>query len=174
MTTDARKIASSRGVAAASPIDFETYYTLQSQSSTNANYLSWEADGPLKADLAITYPTAKDLWFSAPTGTDSGAIVTGVTIYIKIAKVVHLYLGTLGPAEVSAYWTGSGVFADTSYEWALYVDPDLTPNQPIVVGQSPVYIASVGYPNNFLIPGPQYVTIGSSPMPWAIQPEGGA
>ncbi len=174
MTTDARKVASSKRVAVASPIDFETYYTLQSQSSTNSNYLSWEADGPLKADLAITYPTAKDLWFSAVGGTDSGAIVTGDTVYIKIAKVVHLYLGTLGPAEVASYWTGFGVLADTSYEWALYVDQELTPNQPILVGQSPVYIASVAYPNNFLIPGPQYVTIGSTPMPWAIQPEGGA
>lgn len=174
MTTDARKVASSRGVAPASPIDFETYYTIQSQSSSNANYLSWESDGPMNADLAITYPTAKDLWFSAATGTDSGAIVTGVTVYIKIAKVVHLYLGTEGPADVSAYWTGFGVLSDTSYEWALYVDQNLTPNQSIVVGQSPVYIASVAYPNNFLIPGPQYVTIGSTPMPWAIQPEGGA
>jgi len=174
MTTAARKIVSSRGFAAASAVDFETYYTLQSQSQANGNYLSWEPDGVLKADLAITYPTAKDLWFSAVTGSDSGAIVTGDTVYIKIAKVVHLYLGTAGPTEVSAYWTGFGVLSDTSYEWALYVDQKLTPNQPIVVGQSPVYIASLAYPNNFLIPGPQYVSIGSSPAPWAIQPEGGA
>jgi hypothetical protein len=174
MTTDPRNVASSKGAAAASPVDFETYYTLQSQSPSNANYLSWEKGKPLKADPAITYPTAKDLWFSAVSGTDSGAIVTGVAVYIKIAKVIHLYLGTQGPAAEYACWTGFGVLSETSYEWALYVDPDLIPSKPIVVGQSPVYIASVGYPGNFLIPGPQYVTIGSSPTPWAIQPEGGA
>lgn len=59
MTTDAPKVASSRGIAAASPVDFETYYTLQSQSPSDGNYLSWESDGPMNAPLAITYQTPK-------------------------------------------------------------------------------------------------------------------
>jgi hypothetical protein len=157
--------------SAATQIQFETYYTLQDPA--NSNYLSWESGPAFKADKAIIYPTAKDLWFSAPAGTSSGPILTGAPVYVKISVTVHLWLAIPAPGGAYAQWANLGG-TDLDYEWQLFVDENLTPGLPIDVGSS-LYIVSLASPGNYLqlTPGSSYVTIGSTPAAWTVQPEGG-
>lgn len=166
-------ITSSARSSAAQLVNFNRYCTLQ--NPTNANYLSWQSGGFGDADQAIIYPTAKDLWFTDPSNTDSdGQIVTGAPIYIVMSAVVHLWLGSGGPESEFAQWANLGG-EDIEYEWKLYVDANLTPNLPIALGQQPLYIASVAYPGYFLqqTPNAAYVTIGQTPVAWGMEPEGG-
>ena len=167
-------IASSAAASLGQQINFNTYYTLQNPA--NANYLSWQSDGILKADQAIIYPTAKDLWFTNPSDTSSDAqIFTGTPIYIVMSAVVHLWLGTNAPGSEFAQWANLGG-EDIQYEWQLFVDSNLTPNLPINVGQQPLYIESVAYPGYFLAqtPNSALVTIVNTPTPWGLEPEGGS
>ncbi|MDK2126738.1 hypothetical protein [Parachitinimonas caeni] len=153
----------------------ETYYTLQNPA--NSNFLSWQGGGAFMAKQAIIYPTAKDLWFSDPAGADSGLIVTGQNLYIKISVTVHLWLAISTPPTDFAQWANIGG-EDIQYEWQLYVDDNLTPNLPIYLGQQPLYIQSVAFPGYFLaqIPNsqdPSWVSVTNSPFPWGVEQEGG-
>ncbi len=176
MTTTLEKpvsLASSAAISPGQQINFNTYFTLENPA--DSNYLSWQSGGVMKADQAIIYPTAKDLWFTDPNDTDSdGPIVTGAPIYIVMSAIVHLWLGTTGPGSEYAQWANLGG-EDIQYEWQFFTDENLTPNLPVNLGQT-VYIASLAYPGYFLqqTPNSAYVTVGTTPTPWLLQPEGGA